>query len=82
MEPQDSDREHDHEQQEQQQEQEQQQYVYGRSFMARTFGRAMDGLRGIENAVNTSTFGRVFRLDGSGHVRYPTRRRGAMNGHG
>lgn len=46
----------------------QQRYVYGRSFMARSFGRVMDRLRGIETAVNTSTFGRVFRLDGSGHV--------------
>lgn len=59
MELQDSD--HGHEQQ-------QGQYVYGRSFMARSFGRVMDRLRGIETAVNTSTFGRVFRLDGSGHV--------------
>lgn len=48
--------------------QKQQRYVYGHGFMARTFGRAMDRLRGIENSVNTSTFGRVFRLDGSGHV--------------
>lgn len=46
----------------------QQRYVYGRGFMARTTGRVMDRLRGIENSVNTSTFGRVFRLDGSGHV--------------
>lgn len=50
------------------QEQQQQRYVYGRSFMARSFGRVIDHLRGIESAVNTSTFGRVFRLDGSGHV--------------
>ncbi|CAN8095182.1 unnamed protein product [Discula destructiva] len=58
---------HDQEQQQQQQQQQQQRYVYGRSFMARSFGRVMDCLRGIETAVNTSTFGRVFRLDGSGH---------------
>ncbi|KAJ4414387.1 hypothetical protein N0V82_007948 [Gnomoniopsis sp. IMI 355080] len=51
---------HDHEQQ-------QERYVYGESFMARSFGRVMDCLRGIETSVNTSTFGRVFRLDGSGH---------------
>lgn len=69
MELQDSDRELDHEQQ-------QQRYVYGGGFMARTFGRVIDRLRGIEESVNTSTFGRVFRLDGSGHVgfRSPPRR--------
>lgn len=61
MELQDSD--HDHEQRQQQE-----RYVYGRSFMARSFGRVMDGLRRFEIAINTSTFGRVFRLDGSGHV--------------
>lgn len=43
-------------------------YVYGHSFMARNFGRVMDHLRSFETSVNTSTFGRVFRLDGSGHV--------------
>lgn len=62
MELRENDLEHDHEQQQQQR------YVYGGSFMARTFGRVIDRLRGIEDSVNTSTFGRVFRLDGSGHV--------------
>lgn len=38
--------------------------------MARTFGQVIDRLKGIEDSVNTSTFGRVFRLDGSGHVGY------------
>lgn len=65
MERQDSN--HDQERQQKKQQQ-RQRYVYGRSFMARSFGRVMDRLRGIEMAVNTSTFGRVFRLDGSGHV--------------
>lgn len=37
-------------------------------FMARNFERLMDRLRGVETSVNTSTFGRVFRLGGSGHV--------------
>lgn len=49
-------------------EHQQQRYVYGESFMARACGRLIDRLRGIENSVNSSTFGRVFRLDGSGHV--------------
>lgn len=53
----------DHEQQQQER------YVHGGSLMARLFGRIMDRLKGIEMFVNTSTFGRVFRLDGSGHVR-------------
>lgn len=48
--------------------QRQTQYVYGRSFGARMFGAVMDRLKGLETSVNMSTFGRVFRLDGSGHV--------------
>lgn len=44
------------------------QYVYGKSLGARMFGAVMDRLRGFETSVNTSTFGRVFRLDGSEHV--------------
>lgn len=67
------DSDHDHEQQ-------QERYVYGRSFMARSFGRVMDCLRGIEISVNTSTFGRVFRLDGSGHVCYSLQRFGSAGG--
>ncbi|KAI3398659.1 hypothetical protein diail_8846 [Diaporthe ilicicola] len=43
------------------------QYVYGQSFVARTFERVMERLRGVETSVNTSTFGRVFRLGGCGH---------------
>lgn len=66
MEQQESDAEHDHEQRQRHSES---RYEYGRSFMARTFGSVIDRLRNIETAVNTSTFGRVFRLDGSGHVR-------------
>lgn len=49
--------------------QRQTQYVYGRSFGARMFGAVMNRLKGLETSVNMSTFGRVFRLDGSGHVR-------------
>ncbi|KAJ0117706.1 inner membrane protein yieg [Diaporthe amygdali] len=45
----------------------QRQYVYGQSFMARNFERVLDRLRGVETSVNTSTFGRVFRLGGCGH---------------
>lgn len=44
------------------------QYVYGKSFAARIFGAGIDRLKAFETSVNTSTFGRVFRLDGSGHV--------------
>lgn len=43
-------------------------FVYGKSSIARGFGMVLDHLRGFETSVNTSTFGRVFRLDGSGHV--------------
>ena len=47
----------------------QQQYgLGGRGFMARKLETMMDHLRGVETTVNTSTFGRVFRLGGSGHV--------------
>lgn len=47
----------------------QRRYGYdGRGFMARSFEVIMDRLRGVEVSVNTSTFGRVFRLGGSGHV--------------
>ncbi|KUI71736.1 hypothetical protein VM1G_06697 [Cytospora mali] len=46
----------------------QRQYGHGsRGFLARSSERVMDRLRGIEMSVNTSTFGRVFRLGGSGH---------------
>lgn len=45
-----------------------------RGLMARTFERVLDRLRGVETSINTSTFGRVFRLGGSGHVRRHHRR--------
>lgn len=54
----------------------QRKYEYGdRGFIARKFERVMDRLRGVETSINTSTFGRVFRLGGSGHVCRHHRRR-------
>lgn len=43
-------------------------YVHNQSVMARSFEWVTDRLRGVETSVNTSTFGRVFRLGGCGHV--------------
>ncbi|KAG8159592.1 hypothetical protein KVR01_010229 [Diaporthe batatas] len=42
-------------------------YVHSHGFMARNFEWMTDRLRRVETAVNTSTFGRVFRLGGCGH---------------
>ncbi len=39
-----------------------------RWFFRRKFDRLYDVLHSIDDRVNKSTFGRVFRLKGSGHV--------------
>lgn len=46
----------------------QREYVRSQGSVARGFEWVTDRLRGVETSVNTSTFGRVFRLGGCGHV--------------
>lgn len=43
-------------------------YVGRQNLLERTLGPMMDKLKSIEASINASTFGRVFRLDGSEHV--------------
>jgi AGZA family xanthine/uracil permease-like MFS transporter len=39
-----------------------------REAIKRRWAKGWNTLRGLNNAINQSTFGRVFRLRGSGHV--------------
>lgn len=41
-------------------------------FFTKPMDRLVEGISSIDARVNSSTFGRIFRLNGSGHVSCPS----------